>query len=251
MVFCKARHSNPSPTAEETWNPPFRILPLYIVVKCAGDGLACLRGVSAEVLEHANVKLNKGGLPGTFAVGPSAGGSWVRQFPAIELDEGNFLPLMKGDEDFTTTIQSTYSAYAKRAGITSSIFNRYGKSNYSSAFERFKAYPDDSSLYCLHGMDLLPAFSNLDLNLDGFGRSVPFSLVPGLGGFLQAYQSYFVSHARTAEPNTHRKKWGLSPTVAWPKSDGNGDKVQGTLQAGNLGFSVISDGQVRRETSDF
>ncbi|KAL9634627.1 MAG: hypothetical protein Q9204_002921, partial [Flavoplaca sp. TL-2023a] len=263
------------------------------LANCAGEGLACLRAASAEILDHANVKLNEGGLPGTFAVGPSIDGSWVRQFPAIELAQGNFFPSvnlvlshvsdeaslfvplsMKDDEDFTTTIEYIYSAYAKRAGITSSICNRYSESNYTSAFERFKAYLGDSSFYCnvryltdayqtqtwnlkysvlpgLHATDLLPSFYNLNLDLDGFGRSVPFPLVPGFGGFSQAYQSYLVSHARTGDPNTYRKGLGLSPTVAWPKPEGSGDKVRGVLQAGNLGFSVISDGQVRRETCDF
>lgn len=58
------------------------------LAKCAGEGLACLRAASAKILDHANVKLNEGGLPGTFAVGPSVDGSWVRQFPAIKLAQG-------------------------------------------------------------------------------------------------------------------------------------------------------------------
>ncbi|KAI4246096.1 MAG: hypothetical protein L6R42_009998, partial [Xanthoria sp. 1 TBL-2021] len=260
---------------------------------CAGEGLVCLRAASADALDNANVKLNEGGLPGTFAVGPSADGSWVRQLPPLELAQGNFFPAvnlilshvsdeaslfvplsMKDDDDFTTTVEFIYSAYAKRAGITSSIFTRYGEKNYTTAFKRFKALLGDSSFYCnvryltdayegqtwnlkysilpgLHGTDILPTFYNLNLDLDGFGRSVPFPLVPGFGGFSQAYQSYLVSHARTGDPNTYRRRVGLSPTRSWPKPDGSGDRVEDVLQAGNLGFSVISDGQVRRETCDF
>ena len=39
---------------------------------CAGEGLACLRAANAQALDEANVKLNEAGLPGTFAVSPSA-----------------------------------------------------------------------------------------------------------------------------------------------------------------------------------
>ncbi|CAO1601253.1 hypothetical protein XANCAGTX0491_004919 [Xanthoria calcicola] len=282
---------------------------------CAGEGLGCLRAASADALDNANVKLNEGGLPGTFAVGPSTDGSWVRQLPPLELAQGmtnylfsfpphmpdglltpfpgNFFPSanlilshvseeaylfvpssIKDNDDFIATVEYIYSAYAKRAGITSSMTARYGEKNYTTASKRFKALLGDSSFYCnvryltdaykgqtwnlkysvlpgLHGTDILPAFYNLNLDLDGFGKSVPFPLVPGFGGFAQAYQSYLVSHARTGDPNTHRKKIGLSPIRAWPKPDGSGDMVEGVLQAGNLGFSVVSDGQVRRESCNF
>ncbi|KAL8875308.1 MAG: hypothetical protein Q9198_006312 [Flavoplaca austrocitrina] len=43
--------------------------------KCAGEGLACLRAASVEVLDHANDNLNEGRLLSMFAVGPSADGS--------------------------------------------------------------------------------------------------------------------------------------------------------------------------------
>ncbi|KAL8645980.1 MAG: hypothetical protein Q9226_007059 [Calogaya cf. arnoldii] len=260
---------------------------------CAGEGLVCLRAASAAALDNANVKLNEGGLPGTFAVGPSADGSWIRQLPSLELAQGNFFPSvslilshvsdesslfvplsMKDDEDFTTTVESIYSAYTKRAGITSSIASRYGQKNYPTAFERYKAFLGDSSFYCnvryltdaykgktwnlkysvfpgLHATDILPTFYNLNLDLDSFGSLVPFPLVPGFGGFSQAFQSYLVSHARTGDPNTMRKRFSVPPTIAWPKPNGGGDRVEGVLQAGNFGFGVVSDGQISRETCDF
>lgn len=37
---------------------------------CAGQGIACLRGASAEALKKANTALNIQGTMGTFAVGP-------------------------------------------------------------------------------------------------------------------------------------------------------------------------------------
>ena len=55
---------------------------------CAGEGLACLRAASADALDNANYKLNTGGLPGSFAVGPSVDGSWVRQLAPVELAQG-------------------------------------------------------------------------------------------------------------------------------------------------------------------
>ena len=55
---------------------------------CAGQGVGCLRAASAEALDNANVKLNTAGPSGTFAVGPSVDGSWVRQLPAVELTSG-------------------------------------------------------------------------------------------------------------------------------------------------------------------
>ena len=181
---------------------------------------------------------------------------------------------MKDDEDFTSTVEFIYSPYAKRAGITSSIFARYGEKNYTTAFERFKALLGDASFYCntryltdayegktwnlkysvlpgLHATDILPTFYNLNLDLDGFGRSVPFPLVPGFGGFSHGYQSYLVSHARSGDPNTYRKRLNIPHTLTWPKPDSSGNRIENVLQAGNLGFSVVSDGQVRRKTCDF
>ena len=178
------------------------------------------------------------------------------------------------DADFTAAIEFVYPAYAKRAGITSSILTRYAEANYTNERDRVKAFLGDSSFYCnvrflmdayegkswnlkysvtpgLHATDLLPTFYNLNLNLDIFGSSVSFPLIPIFGGFSQAYQSYLVSHARSGDPNTYRKKVNLPPTIAWPKAGSSGDNVEGVLEAGNLGFGIISDGQVRRETCDF
>ena len=62
---------------------------------CAGQDLACLRAASADALDNANIKLNEDGPMGTFAVGPSADGSWVRQLAAVELAQGIlFAPIL-------------------------------------------------------------------------------------------------------------------------------------------------------------
>ena len=58
---------------------------------CTGQGLACLRASSADSLDNANIKLAEGGPMGTFAVGPSADGSWGRQLAAVELAQGIYV----------------------------------------------------------------------------------------------------------------------------------------------------------------
>ena len=55
---------------------------------CAGQGVACLRAASAEVLDSANTKLNIAGPPGVFAVGPSTDGKLIRQLAGLEFASG-------------------------------------------------------------------------------------------------------------------------------------------------------------------
>ena len=55
---------------------------------CAGQGVACLRAADAATLQDANTKLNVEGPESTFAVGPTADGSWVRQLATLEYQTG-------------------------------------------------------------------------------------------------------------------------------------------------------------------
>ena len=55
---------------------------------CARQGLACLRAADAATLQNANTALNEQGQEGTFAVGPTADGSWVRQLAILEYETG-------------------------------------------------------------------------------------------------------------------------------------------------------------------
>ena len=55
---------------------------------CTGQGVACLRAASAETLNAANIALNLAAPAGTFAVGPSADGSLVRQLAVLEYASG-------------------------------------------------------------------------------------------------------------------------------------------------------------------
>lgn len=76
-------------------------------------------------------------------------------------------------------------------------------------------------------------------------------LIPGFGSFAQAYQSYLTSHARTGDPNTFKKTVNLPPAITWPKPGTAGDKFSGVLDAGDLGFRLIEDGQTARGRCGF
>ena len=60
------------------------------LVGCTGQGIECLRASDEATLQDANVKLNEQGPEGTFAVGPAADGSWVRQLAVLEFETGTF-----------------------------------------------------------------------------------------------------------------------------------------------------------------
>ncbi len=55
---------------------------------CEGKGVECLRAADEATLQDANIKLNEQGPEGTFAVGPAADGSFVRQLAGLELQTG-------------------------------------------------------------------------------------------------------------------------------------------------------------------
>ena len=70
---------------------------------CAGQGLACLRAADASTLQNANFKLNEQGPAGTFAVGPTADGSWVRQLATLEYQTGKSYARKLGDKNAALT----------------------------------------------------------------------------------------------------------------------------------------------------
>ena len=41
------------------------------------------------------------------------------------------------------------------------------------------------------------------------------------------------------------------PTIYWPQSDTGGDKLRGVLNAGDAGFSVVSDPETRKMVCGF
>lgn len=267
---------------------------------CSGQGVACLRAATAEVLQTANTNLNQEIPAGTFAVGPSADGNLIRQLPALELASGNyqkdvkslilshvsdeafiFTPLnVQTDAEFNSLIQEELPPYAQTSGVNAAIEARYPPvmtgtvHNYSTEFDRTKAFLGDSSFQCnvryltdaysgknynlqysvtpgFHATDLLPTFSNLNLDLTALSKNLSIPLVPGFGAFAQAYQSYLVSHARSGDPNTYKKTVNVPPAINWPKPNSNGDEISGVLNAGDTGFSVISDPETKESVCDF
>ncbi|KAL9627889.1 MAG: hypothetical protein Q9164_007458 [Protoblastenia rupestris] len=146
-----------------------------------------------------------------------------------------------------------------------------GPRNYSTQRDRLIDYVGESGFQCnvrfltnaydgknynlqysattgLHAVDLLPTFYNLNLDVSLLEA---FPLVPGFGSFAQAYQSYLTSHARSGNPNTYKKTFNIPPAITWPKANNAGDVISGVLDAGDLGFSIITDGQTARSRCDF
>ncbi|KKA29824.1 hypothetical protein TD95_000426 [Thielaviopsis punctulata] len=60
---------------------------------CEGQGLHCLRKQSSEKLIAANTKLLSTHHPGSFALGPSADGDFIRQLAPLELSQGHVWPI--------------------------------------------------------------------------------------------------------------------------------------------------------------
>ena len=178
------------------------------------------------------------------------------------------------DSDFDNFVNDAFPPYTQNAGVTAAIEAHYPTTNYSTTRARLKDLLGESSFYCnvrylsdayagknynlqysvtpgLHATDLLPTFYDLNLDLDIFGKDVPFPLIPGFGSFAQAYQSYLVSHAQTGDPNTYKKTLNIPPAISWPKPGTGGDAFTGVLNAGNLGFSLITDGKTATSRCQF
>ena len=165
---------------------------------CAGQGVACLRAASAEALQKANTALNEEGPAGSFAVGPSADGTLIRQLAVLELASGNyykgvsslvlshvsneatiFVPSnVQTDAEFNTFVDVQFPPYAKAAGVNAAIEARYPPvmsgtaRNYSTESARTAALLGDSSFYC-NVRYLSDAYAGKTYNLD-------YAVTPGL-----------------------------------------------------------------------
>ncbi|KAK0640224.1 Secreted lipase [Lasiodiplodia hormozganensis] len=179
------------------------------------------------------------------------------------------------DEQFNGFIDSVFPTYVKEAGINAAIEEFYPpvstNDTYATVTERTKAFVRDSSFTCWsrfltdaydgkswnmqysvspgwHGTDLLPLFYQIYVS---FGGDVAFPLIPGFGSFATAYQSYFTSHARSGDPNTHSAKINLPPAINWPHPTTGGENLGNVLNVGNLGFSLKTDEQLPKSSCDF
>ncbi len=144
---------------------------------CEGQGLDCLRGVDAAVLREANTALMDTVAPGSFAVGPTPDGSFIRQLPVLELASGNFYDgieslvlshcadesalfvsgLIQTDSQFTDFVNSIFPNYTRAAGINNLITSFYppvtatstaAKPRYASESARVEAFLRDSCFTC-------------------------------------------------------------------------------------------------------
>ncbi|KAI4864128.1 alpha/beta-hydrolase [Hypoxylon rubiginosum] len=133
---------------------------------CAGQGVSCLRSADASTLANANTALMKQQFSGTFAVGPTPDGSFIRQLPVLELSSGNFWNidslilshttaesnvfvsgLVQTDSEFTTFVDAIFPNYTQAAGITGKI-DAFYESKYKSQTDRVQALLRDSSFTC-------------------------------------------------------------------------------------------------------
>lgn len=197
------------------------------------------------------------------------------------LDEADlFVPLtVTTDQEFSTLLTQVFPPYAKAGGVSAAVEARYppvmsAGTNYSSEHDRVKALLGDSSFQCnvrylsdaykgknynlqysvtpgLHALDLLPTFYNLNLDLSIFGNGVSVPLLPGFGSFAQGYQSYLVSHARSGNPNTYKKTLNIPFAITWPEPGNVGDSLTGVLDAGDFGFSLVTDGETKSSVCNF
>lgn len=190
-------------------------------------------------------------------------------------------PSVLTDADFSTFLDNSLPPYARPSGVSAIVEAHYppvmsgSVHTYSTERARTRALVGEASFQCnvrfltdayngrnyniqysvspaLHGTDLIPTFYDLNLDLSLLGQKTPFPLIPGFGNFAQAYQAYLVSHARTGDPNSFKKPLlNLPPGIAWPKPGNDGDALTGVLNAGDLGFSLITDQQTKKSTCGF
>lgn len=227
-----------------------------------------------------------GNLIRQLAVLEYASGNFYRGIDSLILSHVSdeafiFVPLdVKTDAKFSTFVSEVFPPYAQSAGVNAAIEARYppvmsGSSNYTTEFDRIKALLADSSFQCnvrylsdaynginynlqysvtpgFHATDLLPTFYDLNVDLTALGDNAPFPLIPGFGSFAQAYQSYLVSHARSGDPNKYAKLLNVPPAIYWPKAgNSSADMLTNVLNAGNLGFSVVSDKETTESVCGF
>lgn len=96
-----------------------------------------------------------------------------------------------------------------------------------------------------HGTDIEPTF------FDPATEGNVTSLGEPPAAYAQAYQSYFISHALTGDPNVYSHGAG-PPVIQWPHpADVNGTWLENVLEVGNTGFDLILDSQTPRFASDF
>ncbi|KAK3503603.1 Alpha/Beta hydrolase protein [Neurospora crassa] len=141
----------------------------------------CLRKTSPDALAKANAALQDSQMPGTFAVGPTPDGRFIRQMPLLELAQGNFWKGQSGsemsllishvkdesslfvsgairtNEQFSGFLDTVFPNYARESGHAEKVEQFYpvpgkksadGKRKYDSQATRMAAFLRDSCFTC-------------------------------------------------------------------------------------------------------
>lgn len=101
---------------------------------CGGKGLDCLRDASASSLATANQQLQNNVPLDTYAVGPAADGTYVRQVPSLEFASGHYWKAITSM--IVSHVADESSLFTNPAIQTDAQFNRY----LSSVFNEFVQY---------------------------------------------------------------------------------------------------------------
>lgn len=142
---------------------------------CEGKGLQCLRRADYKVLSAANEELMATQLPrGSFAVGPTTDGDFIRQLPVLELSTDNFWPLesmilshcaneatlfvngaISTNADFSSFVGGIFPNYTRDNGILARVVDQMyppvtssKSSRFPSQSARTEALLRDSSFTC-------------------------------------------------------------------------------------------------------
>jgi carboxylesterase type B len=183
---------------------------------CEGKGLQCLRAADAATIAQANDGLMDLQAPGSFAVGPTPDGDFIRQLPALELSTGNFWKLesllqshcakesvlfvsgaIGTNDEFSNFVGSIFPNYTRASGILDKVLSFYPpvekNSKYRTQSDRVEAFLRDSSFTC-----------NIRYLTEAFGDkkvwNMQYSVAPGWHGtdiFAAFYNSKFTSNSWT------------------------------------------------------
>lgn len=140
---------------------------------CQGKGLACLRAADPMALIKANNALNLKQAPGTFAIGPTPDGKFIRQLPVLELALGKFWKLdslilshvadeaslfvggsIQTDAQFSGFLGQLFPNDTLTAGVNDKIEEAYPpvkgtkKSKYATQTARMTEFTRDSCFTC-------------------------------------------------------------------------------------------------------
>ena len=182
------------------------------------------------------------------------------------------------DAQTTQFLNALFGNDVVDAGLTKAIEKKYppvsgGAGPYKTQGQRVRAFIRDSSFTCnnrwladayagktysmqysltpgWHATDLLPAFWSTGLSSSPLGNALALAL-PLLSAFSFAYKSYLTSFVRSGSPNSNRAAIWVPPAINWPTTDASGEKIGNVLNAGDLGFSVISDDKNLKSACDF